>query len=335
MTHVAILGAGGFIGSSAVEYLHQHCGREVVPVVRRASMQGRGGDALDEEALTAAFAGCGAVVTAVAGPPSTLTGMVAPTVRAARTAGVRRIVHLSSQAVHGQAPAPGTTEESPFPRTQPFEYNRAKAQAEQMLRSVAASNGLEFVILRPGIVYGPRSRWTDGIADDLLTGEAFLAADAPAICNAIYVDNLVHAIDRAIDASDSAGETFFVNDSETIRWPELIEPIAHALGLDRASIPRPMIAEALGAGPNRFRQRALRFASPALRKLPRRLVRSTWFEPHPSDSRSHEMALLQSCAERLSDEKARRLLGYSPAISFDEGMRRSIAWLRAAGYPVA
>jgi nucleoside-diphosphate-sugar epimerase len=285
------------------------------------------------------------VLAAVAAPSATITGMVAPLVGAARTAGVRRIVYLSSQMVHGQAPAPGTIEDSPLPRRHAAEYNRAKAEAERALGRRAAAAAIELVILRPGIVYGPRSRWTGGVADELLAGEAFLVSDTPAVCNAIYVDNLVHAIERAIDAPAARGQILFVNDDEPLYWRDLVEPIADALGIEHGAIARPTLAEALHGGPSWARRELVPIARSAARALPTRVSRvlraagqAAVERPVPGGSPrpnySREMALLQSCAVRLEDGKARGLLGYRPPISHAEAIRRSIAWLRFAGYPV-
>ena len=354
MKRVAILGAGGFVGNRTVEMLHLGGNREVVPVVHRASalalasrflLQGRIANALDERAMTAAFADCDAVVAAVAGPPAIITGMISPLVKAARNARVRRIVYLSSQVVHGYAPAPGTMESSPFPRGQQSRYSRSKIAAERMLGSIALPHGIEFVTLRPGIVYGPRSRWTGGIADELLAGEAFLVRGAPGTCNAIYVDNLVAAIDLAIDCPEAAGEALFVNDAEGLCWADLIEPIADALNCPSDAIARPTLDEVLASGPSWTERHLMPAAKRAFRKLPRRLahslraVRRVAQQPQapagpPAPHYSHEMALLQTCAVRLPNDKAERLLGYQPPISHDDAKRRSIAWLRFAGYPV-
>jgi nucleoside-diphosphate-sugar epimerase len=354
VTRIAILGAGGFIGNRAVELLHRSGRHEVVPVVHRPSalalvkrfaLDGRIADALDEQALIAAFHGCGTVLASVAGPSATITGMAGPLVGAARAAKVRRIIYLSSQMVHGQAPAPDTNEESALPRRHAFEYNRAKAAAERSLARLAAAAGVELVILRPGIVYGPRSRWTGGLADELLAREAFLVRDAAAVCNAIYVDNLIHAIEQAIDAPEAPGQAMFVNDEEAPSWREMIEPIVDALGIGRESIARPTLAEALGARSARPDRALVSIGKSAVRALPKRFrrvltaARNAAFERSvPADSRprtyAEEMALLQSCAVRLSDRKARSLLNYRPPVSHAEGMRRSIAWLRFAGYPV-
>jgi nucleoside-diphosphate-sugar epimerase len=352
---VAVIGAGGFIGNRLVEHWHGADRYEVVPVVRRPAalalakrfpLGGRIADVLDEEALATAMTGCDAAVATVAGPPATITGMAAPLIGAARRSGVRRIVYLSSQMVYGQAPAFGTLDETPLPRRHAFEYNRAKAEAEQALGRLAAAAGVELVTLRPGIVYGPRSRWTGSMANELLSGETFLVSDAPGVCNGIYVDNLVHAIERAIDVQGAAGQMFFVNDEEELRWSDLVEPVADALGLDRAAIARPTLVEALGAGPSFARRKLRTVAKAALRTLPKRARRAVGaarraaLEHAPGApiekpvTYSREMALLQSCAVRLRHEKARNLLGYHPPVSHEQAMVRSIAWLRFAGYPV-
>jgi nucleoside-diphosphate-sugar epimerase len=325
-----------------------------VPVVHRASalalasrfgLDGRVANALDEGAMAKAFSNCDAVISAVAGPPATIAGMIDPMVKAAKRAGVRRIVYLSSQMVHGYAPEPRTDENSPFPRRQQSAYSRAKISAERKLQDLASATGIEFVILRPGIVYGPRSRWTGGVADELLAGDSFLLNGSAGTCNAIYVDNLVEAIDLAIDCSKADGQAMFVNDAEELRWVDLIEPIADALNLPREAIARPTLAEALASAPSWTESRLIPAAKRAFRKLPRGLAHSLRqvryaaqgppVNAGPREPRhSSEMALLQTCSVRLRNDKAERLLDYRPAISHRDAMQRSVAWLRFAGYPV-
>src|SRR3546814_8202154 len=94
----------------------------------------------------------------------------------------------------------------PLPRRHDLPYNRAKADAERMLIALRRRHGVELVLLRPGIVYGPRSQWIAGFADQLLDGTAYLVDGAQGICNAIYVDNLVHAVTLAITGTRCDGE---------------------------------------------------------------------------------------------------------------------------------
>ena len=139
---VAVLGANGFIGSRAVEMMHLSGWAEVRPVVRRAaalasasrfSLNGRVADARDIQALALAFTGCDYVVHAVAGNPRLIVDAIEPVYRAAEVSGVRRLIYLSSAAVHGQAPPAGTDETSMLSDRQPIQYNNAKVQAERRL----------------------------------------------------------------------------------------------------------------------------------------------------------------------------------------------------------
>ncbi len=359
---IAIVGANGFIGSRAVELLHLEARADVRPIVRtpaglaraaRFRVDGRIADAGDRAALTAAFAGCDAVVHAVAGGRDTILGSLTPVYAAAQSAGVRRLVYLSSASVHGQDPPPGTNEESALHERHAIAYNNAKVRAERTLRSLRERGGVELVILRPGIVYGPRASWTAGFADDLLAGRAYLVDGGAGVCNGIYVDNLVHAIRLAIDAGGVDGEAFLVGDEERYTWADLYRPIAAALGYDLAAVPN--VAPASGDRDwwGRFnavretaawrtllpafplRLRAAAYASVAAWHDHERRGPSPWeAAPTTRPSPTLEMTLLHRCREKLPFAKAVAGLGYRPRVSFEEACRRSVGWLRFAGYPV-
>jgi 2-alkyl-3-oxoalkanoate reductase len=336
MSRIAVIGAAGFIGSRAVELLRDGGRHHVVPVVR----PGRGGatcveaDARDEKALMIALRGCDAVLSSIAGDPDTIVGSVEPIYRAAERAGVRRIVQLSTSAVHGQAPALGTDERSPLSLDQPFAYNIAKIRAEQRLQALRESGAVEVVMLRPGIVYGPRSRWIASFADQLLAGRAQLFDRGEGICNAIYVDNVVHAIERAIAAKVPPAEAFLINDAGLITWRALFHPVATALGFDLGALPQLSSTDTLLADATSSermplgRGTKLKWAGWAVVRR-----RGTAKESDAAEQ-LREMALLQSCTVQLPFNKARSILGYQPPISFEEGCRRSVAWLAEAGYPV-
>jgi len=362
---VAIVGANGFIGSRAVEMLHLGGNAEVRPVVRtvqgqatlsRFDLDCRIADACDETSLSAAFKACDTVVHAVAGAPATILKSITPAYRAAERAGIRRLVYLSTAAVHGQAPPPGTDENARLSDRQPVAYNNAKVRAERRLKSLRSRGSVETVILRPGIVTGPRSAWISQFAADLLAGTACWLDGGKGICNSIYVDNLVYAIQLALTAAAADGQAFIVADEETVTWADLYRPVAAALGFDVADI----AAASATVGSRKWKD-VLDFlhGHPVIRplrlRLPRRL-RSTLSAalsplppPVPSpwtyraaggpDCVTHEvtpeMAMLYSCTVKLSDAKARRVLGYKPTVSFEEGCRRTLGWLAFAGFPVA
>jgi 2-alkyl-3-oxoalkanoate reductase len=338
---VAVIGAGGFIGARTAEILHEQGDYEVVPVTRRPSgaqspgeseERGRLADAFDQAAMTAAFEGCDAVVSCIAGDVHTIVDTIDPLYEAAETAGVRRIVYLSSAVVHGHSPAPGTDERSELSLDQPLEYNRAKVRAEWRLRELHERRKVEVTILRPGIVYGPRSQWTRRLAEHLRAGCGMLPDGGVGICNAVFVDNLVHAIDRAISVEGADGESFLLNDREIVTWRDMIAPIAEAVGVDIDRLPQPSSASILQRRQAGARPLADRLPG-RIRRLPGR-IRRIFRGPSPDLPLDfdYEMALLHSCRVRLPATKAERVLGFSPPISFAEGCRRSVEWLRAEGF---
>jgi nucleoside-diphosphate-sugar epimerase len=360
MLKLAILGAGGFIGSRAIELFHLTRAFDVRPVVRRPGAMARAArfrldcrvaDVLDRDQLEDAFRGCDAVLHLATGDPRVIAGGVRPVHEAASRAGVRRIVYMSSASVHGQAPDAGTDEEAPLHRRHALPYNNAKVEAEREWKRLRQRGGPEVVVLRPAIVFGPRSRWVASCAEELLEGRAYLVDAGRGICNTVYVDNLLHAVRLALTVPQAGGETYFVGDRERMTWLEFYEPIARALGIDPATIPRLDRVPDLRPGV-RDRLRALKSTTPiqfGLRYAPLRLKRSVkaavaaWGDQNSAPSSGArtggpqptlEMTLLQQCQWQLPWSKATAALGYQPVVSSAEGMRRSIAWLGFAGYPI-
>ena len=358
---IAILGASGFIGSRLVEMFHLEGIAEVRPIARRVSslagpsrfqLDCRIADGFDRDSLASAFADCEIVVHAVAGAPDVILGTIAPVYEAAEKAGVRRLIYLSSASVHGQNPVSGTTESSGLSLRHAIPYNNAKVRAERRLRRLRARGTVELVVLRPGIVFGPRSSWVSSFADALIEGKAHLVDRGRGICNSLYVDNLIEAIRGAMSAPGADGEAFLLGDREQITWADLYRPIAEALGFDLNTIP-----DAISVAPDPMARRLLKRArrSPLARRLSsvlpkkaRRALKSatssledpkvelsawTW-PPPPRSIATLEMELLGSCRYKLPFDKATRLLGYEPPVSFDLACRRMVAWLGFAGYPV-
>jgi nucleoside-diphosphate-sugar epimerase len=352
------LGANGFIGSRTIEMMFLNGWAEPRAIVRRSEalatakrfmIDGRIANAFDVEALRTAFRGCETVVHAIAGDPQTIVGTVDPVYRAAQAERVRRIVYLSSASVHGQSPPFGTSEETPLTDDHPIEYNNAKVRAERRLVQLRREGSVEVVLLRPGIVFGPRSYWTGGFADELAAGAAYLVEGGRGLCNSAYVDNVVHAIHLAMLKPAADGQAYIIGDAEIVTWADLCRPVAEALGYDLSSISCPAPADLSESWHIRLK------LLPALRNiathLPRpiymgikaahaewNLRRVTNATPVDSGDRpvivTHERALLHCCRTKLPFAKAERELGYSPIVSFAEGCRRSIGWLEFAGYPV-
>ncbi|MFF8827887.1 NAD-dependent epimerase/dehydratase family protein [Streptomyces sp. NPDC015131] len=306
---VAVTGASGFIGGRVVERLALSTSARVRPVVRgfgRAArlsvlpqerLAFRRADLLDPEALRAAFEGCDTVVHCAFGSSGEEADRWAASVEgtaqvlaAARAAGVRRLVHLSTVDVYDPAVAGDLTEESPARPADPAdrEYEQQKLAAERLVLD-AHGRDLETVVLQPGVVYGPwGGQWTTA---QLRRPEADFAAlpsggDA-GVCNAVYVDDLVDAVLSAAVAEAAAGQRFLVGHDEPLGWGDFFDAIRSLRGLAA-----PDGAEVPGDG-----------------------------GPVPG----WELELYRSTA-RARHDKARRLLGFTARTPFAEGAALTGQW---------
>ncbi|MGI8655333.1 MAG: NAD-dependent epimerase/dehydratase family protein [Pyrinomonadaceae bacterium] len=362
---VAVTGASGFIGNRAVEQFYLGNMHEVFPLVHsysslalpaRFNLPWSVCDHFDVGKLSKAFEGCDAVVHTAFGSP--LGKMSKAVYLAADKAGVRRLVILSSASVYNQNPVPGTTEESALPSKPATPYNANKISSDKIFHRLRASGKTEIVFLMPGIVFGPRSMWMQRAARQIMDETAYLIGRGEGICNTIYIDNLVQAIHLCLTAEGVDKEAFFVSDTEQVTWAEFYRPLFGAFGasLDDAHLieeqpifnvsAREKIKErVLVATQSKSVQQLKPFVSPKLKKIyktvlslslpDREIETNVWAPPeekHPEVTL--EMSLLQQCAYKLPNTKAERLLRYHPAVSFDEGMNRSIGWLKFAGYPI-
>jgi len=358
--NVAILGAGGFIGGRAFEHWQRSGAHRPRAIVRspsslarlaRFEADWRLADARNEKASTAALEGCDALVHSVVGPERTMLDAIAPAYRAARAAGVRRIVYLSSASVHGQNPPAGTTEDSPLHTRHALGYNNAKVLAERQLAALARDGAVEVVTLRPGVVFGPRSRWVLDVAEALRARQACWLDGGRGVCNSAYVDNVVHGIECALAAPGVTGQAFFVGDAERVTWREFYLGLAGPLGAEAGAF-----REALPAPPphRTWRDRAGAFKSTAfaqtmLAAIPSRAKETVkgalrgWAGSPPFDPfalpdpaaipvASLEMTELFRCTEKLPNTKAGRLLGYRPPVAFAAGLAESVRWLEALGW---
>lgn len=354
---IAVIGASGFIGLRLVERLHLEGRAEVVPIVHayrslavlaRFNLPWRVTDPTDPAALAAALQGCDAVVHAALGDAKQIVAMAAALYPAATRAGVKRIVALSSAAVHSLTPAPGTTDATPPLLKQKSEYNVAKARAERILSAARKNGRVELVQLRPGIVHGPRSRLVASLAAQLRDGSAWLVDDGVGICNAVAVDNLVDAVWLALHTPEADGEVFLVNDRETVTWRDFYAALACVAGTDLDRVHAVTPPEFRASPSERLaRLAATDLAMALMPAIPARLKRiakaaaaawpatslpDNWRLPDAARPAVHEeMCLLQSCRWRFPTAKAERILGYNPALSFDAAMQRTGAWLRFAG----
>jgi len=158
--------------------------------------------------------------------------------RQAAAAGVRRLIYISSIKVNGEeSPVAYTEKSTSIPQDA---YAISKWEAEQKLHQVAAETGLEVVIIRPPLVYGP------GVKANFLQLLNFVKRGIPLPLaevenrrSLIFVENLVDAIIACVDRPEAAGQTYLVSDGDDISTAELIRRISHALGRPDRLFPFP------------------------------------------------------------------------------------------------
>lgn len=159
--------------------------------------------------------------------------------RAAARAGVRRIVYLSSAGVHGRCTIGEPFTEADTPR--PYDaYTNSKWVAEQKLRQIAMSTGLETTIIRAPLVFGPQEPGNFMRLLRLIDrGIPLPFASLEARRSYIYVCNLASAIVICVRDPRAAGQTYLVSDGEDVSTLELIKLIGQALGRPVTLVPCP------------------------------------------------------------------------------------------------
>jgi nucleoside-diphosphate-sugar epimerase len=299
---IAVTGATGFIGRHVVAHLTAR-GDDVVHV----------GRPLEREPLTTAFRGAKTVVH-LAGVVSTMrdeeyfavnvegTRAVA---EAASAAGAR-IVHVSSLAAAGPAPAhaPRTEQDPPAPMTA---YGRSKLEGEHAIAAIA---GRRWTVLRPGVVYGPGDRALLPLYVLASRGVMPLIGRADAAYTFVHVSDLVRAIAAAVD-HETDGDTLFVGHPQPVTTRALLEGVRRAVG--RAAlivrVPSPVLRLAAMLGD----------AGGALRG-----------RPLPINSRRYAELSTEGFVCRV--DRLRDRLGVAAEIGLDEGLAEAGAWYRREGW---
>ncbi|MDP9263269.1 MAG: NAD-dependent epimerase/dehydratase family protein [Acidobacteriota bacterium] len=176
----------------------------------------------------------------------------------AAEAGARRIVYVSSIKVNGEqtSHSPFTEADVPSPDDA---YGMSKWGAEQTLWDTARRTGLEVVVVRPPLVYGPSA---PGNFNRLLK---FIRLGIPLPLGSIqnqrsfmYIENLCDAIRVCLQHPAAAGRTFLLSDGEDVSTPELIRLLSHYLGCRSKLIPLPPTLLEAGASLLGFHEEAER-----------------------------------------------------------------------------
>ncbi|MCT7327662.1 UDP-glucose 4-epimerase family protein [Ralstonia mojiangensis] len=212
----------------------------------------------------------------------------------AAEAGVRRFVFLSSIKVNGESSPVGRPFMADDPSAPLDPYGVSKMEAENRLLELGVQAGMEVVIVRPPLVYGP------GVKANFATMMRWLRRGVPLPLGAIHnarslvaLDNLADLLVTCLLHPAAAGQVFLVSDGEDVSTTELLRRAARAMG------------------------------------------RSARLLPIPSACLEGTAALLgkKSVAQRLCGtlqvdiEKTRRLLGWNPPLTLDQGLKRAVEGL--------
>ncbi len=191
----------------------------------------------------------------------------------AAACGVRRMVFVSSIKVNGERTSDHAFSESDLPSPED-PYGISKWEAEQELWSIARTTGLQVVVVRPPMVYGP------GVPGNFLRMLKFIRMGIPLPLGSVrnqrslvYLENLCDAIRACVQHPAAGGHTFLVSDGEDVSTPELIRLLSQYLGYRSRLIPFPPALMRAAAGLVGFRAESerllgsLRVDSSAIRQM--------------------------------------------------------------------
>ena len=210
--------------------------------------------------------------------------------RQAARAGVRRFVFVSSIKVNGESTqlgAPFAADAVPAPMDA---YGVSKMEAEQGLREIASQTGMQVVIIRPPLVYGP------GVKANFATMMRGLQRGIPLPLGAIHnqrslvaLDNLVDLIVTCLTHPAAANQTFLVSDGEDVSTSDLLRRMGQAMGHPARLIPVP----------------------------------ASWLKLAAAMVGKQDMAQRLCGSLQVDIEKTRQLLGWNPPLTLDEGLKKA------------
>lgn len=161
--------------------------------------------------------------------------------REAANAGVRRFVFISSIKVNGESTKDSdafTESDSPHPEDP---YGQSKAEAEEGLYKIATETGMEVVVVRPPLIYGP------GVKGNFLNLLKFACTGIPLPFGAIknqrslvYLENLVSFVEAALIHPNAANQTFLISDGKDLSTADLLSLIRSSAGFSPRLLPVPV-----------------------------------------------------------------------------------------------
>jgi dihydroflavonol-4-reductase len=319
---VLVTGATGFTGGHLARRLRAR-GDDVRVLVRhperatdlrKLGAEVAKGDLTDPSSLVAAAAGVEviyniAALYRTAGLPAgqyrAVNALgVRAVIAAARATGAKRVVHCSTVGVHGDVEHPPADEDAPL---RPGDvYQETKLEGEAIGREAAASAGVELVIARPSGIYGPGDRRLFKLFGAIAKGTFIMLGDGNIFYHLTYIDDLCDGFVLCATVPQAAGRTYILAGGEVTTLDELIGITAEV-----AQVPRPK------------------------RKLP---VWPIWLAGALCEGVCRPLGIEPPLYRRRVDfftksrafdiSRARRELGFNPAVGLREGIGRTLEWYR-------
>ena len=221
---------------------------------------------------------------------------------------VRRVVHCSTQGVHGIISNPPGDEESPMaPRDY---YCYSKVEGERVCQEFIAK-GMDVVIVRPTSVYGPGdTRGWLKLYRMVSKGWFLMIGDGKTLNHPVYVENLVDLFELVGCSPSAKGRVYLAGDDESVTLMQLVRSVGSAVGSDVRIIRFPWYQVAwTGAAAVEIVSKFFGVRPPVFRR------RLSWFKTNR--------------AFRI--DRARQELGYQPRVGLNEGLTRTASWYRKAG----
>jgi nucleoside-diphosphate-sugar epimerase len=319
---IFITGATGLVGSHATEEALKR-GHHIRALVRPTSdvcrlndwgVETIVGDLEDSSALRAGVIGADWVFNCAAkvGDWGTLDEFRRLNVDALRllldaavSANLDRFVHVSSLGVYEGRDHYGTDETVPPAATSLDAYTRSKTEAEALVLEYHRLRGLPAAIVRPGFIYGERDRTVlPKLLLNLRRGSFVYFGSGEQALNCIYVKNLVHGIFLAAENPAAIGEVFNLTDGQPVTKKQFVGRVAVLAGLTPPT--------------RRIPRRLARFLANVVEGVAKR--RGAKNPPIINQARYKFLALNLD----YSIAKARRVLGYQPPFTFEEGIEQAM-----------
>ena len=320
---VLVTGATGFIGGRLAQRLAAEegalvtgTGRQLdkVPFVREAGVDLQRADLQDTVVFRQLLAGQEIIIHSAAllskhraSEDEAQQVNVAATqdlLQLADEMGVQRFVHISSVNAYGPPQRLLVDETHPLNTTQRDTYGRSKAIGETAVWETAARLNMEVVVVRPGMVYGPRaSSWTVRMVQTMQKGLPVIFGAGDGYASPVFIDNLVDGLLLTAVSPQAPGESFNFVDPP-VDWHTFFGYYGAMCGKKPRRIPL-------------WAAKILAFASEKMDlKLPLTRDRLKYY--------------VQQAVFPIA--KAENLLGYQPRVGIDDGMRQTEVWLRDHGF---